>query len=143
MRVLRVLIDINVVLDVLLDRHPHVVPAAAVWARVERGQAHGYLSAHAFTTIFYLAHKAKGRPAALRMVESLLKVFRVGAVNEAVITRALALACPDFEDAVGAACAEAAGCAALVTRDPRGFKGASIPVLNPAEALAWMTTVAG
>jgi predicted nucleic acid-binding protein len=140
---MRILVDINVVLDVLLDRHPHVVSAAALWTCVERKQAEGFLSAHAFTTIFYLAHKAKSRPVAIRMVESILKVFRVGAVDEAVITGALALACPDFEDAVSAACAEATRCAALVTRDPRGFKGAAIPVISPAEALAWMTTVAG
>ncbi len=140
---MRVLVDINVVLDVLLDRQPHAISAAAMWACIERGLAEGYLSAHAFTTIFYLAHKAKGRLAATRMVDSLLKVFRVGPVNETVISRALALPCPDFEDAVSAACAEAAECAAVITRDPRGFKGASLPVISPAEALAWMTTIAG
>jgi predicted nucleic acid-binding protein len=131
------------VLDVLLDRQPHVIPAAALWACIERGQAEGYLSAHAFTTIFYLAQKAKGRRAAARMVEAILKVFRVGTVDEAVIAGALALPCPDFEDAVSAACAESAQCSALVTRDPRGFKGTSLPVISPAEALAGLATVAG
>jgi hypothetical protein len=43
-------------------------------------------SAHAVTTVFYLAQKAKGRPAATRMVESILKVFRVGTFDEGVIT---------------------------------------------------------
>lgn len=140
---MRILVDINVVLDVLFDRHPHVVPAAGLWARVEGGQAEGYLSAHAFTTVFYLAQKAKGRPAANRMVESILKVFRVGTVDEGVITRALALACPDFEDAVTAACAETSHCTAVVTRDPRGFKGAAVSAISPAEALATIATSGG
>jgi predicted nucleic acid-binding protein len=139
----RLFVDANVVLDVLLDRQPHVVPAAALWAGIERRQSEGFLSAHALTTIFYLAQKAKGRAAATRMLHLILKVFRVGTVDESVIARALELTCPDFEDAVSAACAEAAGCSALVTRDPRGFKGTTIQVLDPREALAWLTTIGG
>jgi hypothetical protein len=98
-------------------------------------------SAHAVTTVFYLAQKAKGRPAATRMVESILKVFRVGTFDEGVITRALA--CPDFEDAVTAACAEISDCSAVVTRDPRGFKGAAVAAISPAEALASIAASVG
>jgi len=36
----RILFDTNVVLDVLLDRQPHVEASAAAWAAVETGIAH-------------------------------------------------------------------------------------------------------
>jgi len=52
---------------------------------------------------------------------------------------ALALAWPDFEDAVCAAAAEASDCDALVTRDPDGYLKASLPVIDPAAALSWLT----
>ena len=52
---------------------------------------------------------------------------------------ALALAWPDFEDAVCAAAAEASGCDALVTRDPDGYPNAPLPVIDPAAALSWLT----
>jgi len=55
------------------------------------------------------------------VVGDLLTVFRVAPVDDAVIGRALTLAWRDFEDAVCAAAADAAGCNAIVTRDPRGF----------------------
>ncbi len=54
---MRILIDTNIVLDVLLDRSPYVEASAAVWAAVETGNAEGLLAAHAATTIYYLLQK--------------------------------------------------------------------------------------
>ena len=132
----RLLFDLNVVLDVLLDRRPHATVAAALWAEVERGAAEGLIPAHGVTTIYYLAARAHRRPFAQRAVADLLSVFRVAPLDEAVLRRALALAWPDFEDAVCAVAAAAARCSALVTRDPDGFRDAPIPILSPAAALA-------
>ena len=57
----KVLFGINVVLDVLLDRTPHVEASAAAWAAVETGIAQGYLAAHVVTTIHHLVRKEMGR----------------------------------------------------------------------------------
>ena len=134
----KVLLDVNVVLDVLLDRPMHAGPAALLWGAVERGAAIGYLPAHGITTIYYLARRARGRPFARRVVEDLLSVFRTARLDEPVLRRALALSLPDFEDAVCAASAAGAGCDAIATRDPAGFEKAPLPVLDPAAALAWL-----
>ena len=40
----------------------------------------------------------------------------------------------DFEDAVSEAAAQATGCEAIVTRDPKGFRAAGLPVLTPEAA---------
>ncbi len=130
----RVLVDTNVVLDVLLDRHPHVAGSAAVWAAVETGRAKGFLSAHAVTTIHYLVQKDLGRARAARMIGSILRVFDVATVDRFVLDYALQRSLPDFEDAVTAAAAEAAGCEVIVTRDPKGFRGSTVRPLTP-EAL--------
>jgi predicted nucleic acid-binding protein len=132
----RLLLDLNVVLDVLFDRKPHVAAAAAIWSGIERGRAVGFLPAHSFTTIHYLAERARGRRFARQTVVDLLTVFRVAAVNEQVVRRAVDLEWPDFEDAVSASCALVAKCHAIVTRDPKGFAGATPPVLDPAAALS-------
>ena len=47
----RLLIDVNVVLDVLLDRRPFAESSSAVWAAVEHGEAEGLLAAHAVTNL--------------------------------------------------------------------------------------------
>lgn len=135
----RLLLDLNVFLDVILDRRPDADVAAALWAAIERGRGHGMVPAHGVTTIFYLLEKARGAAFAREGVERLIRVFNVAPVDDDVVRRALAFAWPDFEDAVCAAAAEASGCDALVTRDPDGYPNAPLPVIDPAAALSWLT----
>jgi predicted nucleic acid-binding protein len=131
-----VLVDLNVVLDVLLERAPHAEASAALWGCVENQQVTGFLAAHHVTTLHYLVERARDRTTATACVAAVLTVFRVAPVDELVLRHASALAWPDFEDAVAAAAAAATGCHAIVTRDTRGFRGARIPVLTPEEAVA-------
>ena len=125
------LVDTNVVLDVLLDRQPHVEGSAAIWAAIETGLAKGSLAAHAITTIHYLVRKELGTARAKRTVSSILRVFDVATVDGAVLQEALQLSLPDFEDSVTAAAAQLAGCDFIVTRDPKGFRGSPIRPLTP------------
>jgi predicted nucleic acid-binding protein len=127
----RILFDTNVVLDVLLDRRPHVEASAAAWAAVETGACEGMLAAHALTTIHYLVRKELASGKARRIVSAILRVFGVAAVDGAVVQEALALPLSDFEDAVTAAAALMAGCDYIVTRDPRGFRGSPVRPLTP------------
>ena len=48
------MVDINIVIDVLLDRKPHVNASVNVWHAIEERRATGMLVAHAVTTIHYL-----------------------------------------------------------------------------------------
>ncbi len=127
----RILLDTNVVLDVLLDRHSHVDASAAVWVAVETGISEGFLAAHAVTTIHYLLRKEMGNIKARRIVSAILSVFGVAPVDTAVIQEALQLPLADFEDAVTAAAARLAGCECIVTRDPKGFRRSPVRALPP------------
>lgn len=132
----RLLLDVNVVLDLLLDRAPVGRAAKQLWARAERRQFEAFVPAHGVTTIFYLTARERDARFARRVVQDLLSVAAVAAVDDAVLRRAFASPCPDFEDAVCLAAAEAAGCAMLVTRDPAGYRGAVLPILDPGTAVA-------
>ena len=134
----RLLLDVNVVLDVLLDRKPFADTSSEVWATVERGEAEGLLAAHAVTTLHYLNAKAVGGRMARETTDALLSVFDVAAVDDGVLNAALALHWTDFEDAVTAAAAKRAKCDALVTRNPSDFKGSPVRALTPSEAVAWL-----
>lgn len=136
----RVLVDLNVVLDVLLDREPHSDAAAALWAAVESDEAEGVVAAHCITTLHYLATRSGGRPFAHKCVSGVLSVFAVAPVDGSVLQQAIAMGWGDFEDAVCAAAATAAGCQAIVTRDATGFKAAALPTLTPLEAVAAIRT---
>jgi predicted nucleic acid-binding protein len=134
----RLLLDVNVILDVLLDRAPFASAASAVWSAVEQGRAVGMLSAHAVTTLHYLNAREAGARTARDTTEALMSVFEVAALDGAVLNAALALGFRDFEDAVTAAAARRAKCDAIVTRNPKDFKGSPVKVLTPAEAAAWL-----
>jgi len=131
----RILFDVNVVLDVLLDRKPHTEASAAAWAAVETGMAEGLLAAHGVTIIHYLIRKETGAAKARRTLSAILKVFGAAAVDAAVFQEALQLSCSDFEDAVTAVAARRAGCDYIVTRDPKGFRGSPVRSLTPEAAV--------
>jgi predicted nucleic acid-binding protein len=127
----RILFDTNIVLDVLLDRAPHVAASSTLWAAVEAGIVEGMLAAHAVTTIHYLIRKQHGEAKAKRTISSILTVFRVAAIDGPVLSEALHSHFPDFEDAVTASAAQAAVCDWIVTRDARGFKNSLVRAVTP------------
>jgi hypothetical protein len=78
----------NVVLDVLLDREPHVT-ASALWRAIEGARIEALVPAHGFTTLFHLVTKERGPSEARRVVADLLAVFGVATVDERVLRRAM------------------------------------------------------
>ena len=132
----RVLFDINVVLDFVLDRRPHAAPASLLWAAAERDEIKAFLPAHGVTTVFYLVARQHDHRFARRVMEDLLLVPGIAPVDGPVLKRALGLGWADFEDAVCAAAAEGVGCDAIISRDSKGFPKSPVRVLEPRAALA-------
>ena len=135
----RLLLDLNILLDVVLDR-AEAAGAARLWAALERGKGRGFVPAHGVTTIFYLVSRAQGAAFARRATDGILRTFAVAPVDEKVLRRALSLGWPDFEDAVCASAAEIYGCDAIVTRDPKGFVDSPVRIIDSPTALAWLMT---
>lgn len=77
----RVLFDLNVLLDVLLDRAPHAATSSALWALAEQRRITGVVPGHAVTTIFYIAEKNRGPSYAREVVGLTLDVFEVASVE--------------------------------------------------------------
>ncbi len=127
----RVLVDVNVVLDVLLAHAPHAAASTACLAAIEARRVEGFLSGHAVTTLAYLVGRARGRAEARKVVQDLCALFSIAPVDAAVLQRAIVLPLDDFEDAVTAAAAEAAGCEAILTRDASGFADSPVPGVEP------------
>ena len=96
---MKLLIDTNVVLDLLLKREPFYQEAAEVLKLAQRDGIQEYVSASAITDIYYIAHKMLRDSAAVRaLLQKLLMVVSVAAVSQREIFHALELAWGDFED---------------------------------------------
>jgi predicted nucleic acid-binding protein len=122
-----------VVLDVLLDREPFAAPAVELLSRIELGEVEGSLCATTITTIHYLAAKTVGARRALLAIRNLMGMFEIAPVNRPVLAAALESSFADFEDAVAHEAARQVSADAIVTRNPRDFKKAALPIWSPDE----------
>ena len=135
------LIDINIVLDLLLDRAPWSLDAALLLSAVETKKAFGYVAAHTITTAHYVIERTKGGPAAAVGVSDLLRIVEVAPIEKSDLQQALALGFADFEDAVEAVCALKVAANYIVTRNESDFATLSIPAVPPAVVLALLKRI--
>jgi predicted nucleic acid-binding protein len=129
----KVLLDLNVLVDVVQEREPHYAASAEILSRVAWGELEGAVPGHALTTIHYVASKLGGQKVADRAVEWMLREVEIVGEDREVFLRARGLRMKDFEDAVVAAAAEHARCDYVVTRNIDGFGGSPIPAITPYE----------
>jgi predicted nucleic acid-binding protein len=134
---MRLLVDINVALDVILERDPWVTEGALLFSAIQNGQAEGYLAGHTIPTIHYIVREnRKDRAVADAAVAKLLRIFSAVAAENAELLQALALGFPDFEDAVQAACAGKVNADWIVTRNVKDFRKSPIACEPPGAVLA-------
>jgi len=129
----KVLFDVDVVLNLLLDRRPFSQEAGVLLSKAELGELSGHICATAVTTIYFLARKVIGKRRARSEVQKLLTFLEPAAVTRVVLESALESELKDFEDAVSHEAARQAGVDAIITRNVRDFKGTDIPAYLPSE----------
>lgn len=133
---MRVLIDLNVLLDVLQRREPFYAASAAVLSAAVRGEIKPCVPAHSLTTIHYIIARHAGREHADAAIDWILGRFEILAETREVFLRARSLPMNDFEDAVVAATAAAGRCDRIATRNVADFAGSPVPAGLPQEILA-------
>ena len=132
---MRILLDTNVVLDVLLRRQPWVVEASAIWQANDEGRVTGYLMASALTDIFYVARRLVNLETARAAVQTCLDAFEFCSVDRYALELAHGMPGMDFEDNLQIACADVAGLDAIITRNLDDFQISPVPVLTPTQML--------
>lgn len=132
---MRVLLDSDVILDLVLCRQPHFAAAHAIFQAIARKELVAFASAIAILNVNYFAEKEKGRPFALVEMEKLLSLVSVATVDESMLKTSLSSPVEDYEDAVQCASAMAANLNAIVTRNTKDFVNSPLPVYPPEELL--------
>lgn len=138
---MKLLIDTNVVLDVLLRREPFFGMAAEVLNLTQREDVREYVSASAITDIYYIANKQMRDRASVRdLLNRLLMLVSVAAVSEQEIRNALHLEWADFEDSVQYSVALLNEMDGIVTRNPGDYQEADVQIWLPEQILETFTT---
>lgn len=91
---MKILVDTNVVLDVVLRRPLFFPWSAALLGEIERRQTVGLLAATSLTTLHYIATKYIGREASLASVKTVLAIFEIAAVDREILEGASRFAPP-------------------------------------------------
>ncbi|WP_457605728.1 type II toxin-antitoxin system VapC family toxin [Nitratifractor sp.] len=136
---MKILLDTNVVLDLLLEREPFVQNAREIFVRIEKGEIEGFLGATTVTIIHYLVSKNFGSKHADLIVADLLRLFDITRIDRDVLLAAIQAKGIDYEDSVLYTSALFAGMDTIVTRDKKGFVRSTVPVLQPNEFLKRLT----
>ncbi len=132
---MKVVLDTNVVLDLLLNRAPFADAAATIFHQIEAGKYPACVCATTITTLHYLARKVVGDSAARQHIGQLLTLLELAPMNHIVIAQALHSPLKDFEDAVLAQSAYAVGAHAIITRNGSDFVGSPLQIYSPQEWL--------
>lgn len=130
---MRVFLDTNIVLDVLMNRPGLVAESEAVILRCEKVGDAMFIAWHGLATAYYLLRRGRTEAEAMLEVDKLLGWARVADAGDANARSARGLGFSDFEDALQAVSAEACGADYIVTRNVGDFTKSKVAVLTPAE----------
>lgn len=133
---MKLFIDANVVLDLMLKRQPFFDNIAEIVTIAENKNFTLYLSSVTFVNVNYIACKLTDKKNVSESLKKLRVLFDVLSVSETEIDKALYSNFNDFEDAVQHYCALKNNCNYIITRDLKDFKNSEIPALTPTEFLA-------
>ena len=133
---MRVMLDINVVLDIVGGRKPFYEASKAAFLKVvELGEA-PFLAVHAYPTIYYLLGSAANRSQRDGAMEWVFDSFSAAAIGQSEIAAARGLGMADFEDALVASAAVSARCERIVTRNVTDFAASPVKAVSPADFIA-------
>ncbi len=132
---MRVFLDTNIVLDVLLNRPAFVADSAAAILQCEALGAEMFIAWHGLATSYYLLKRGRSEAEALAEMDKILAWARVADATDADVRRARTLGFRDFEDALQAVAAEACAANWIISRNTMDFGRSLVPVLGPGEFL--------
>ena len=129
---MRILLDTNIILDIILDRKEFVEDSLAVMQKAISNGDRMYLSASSATDIYYIVRKQTGsKEQALNGIKRLAKLLTFADVNEECVLAATLSKINDYEDAVVDEVATRSKVDFIVTRNVNDFKFSKNKVITP------------
>lgn len=134
---MRILVDVNVLVDAIEDRNPFNIAAQQIVLYVEQHLSESFITADSLTNLYYVIHHlSKSKVKTRQIIGTTIELFHILDVNETDCQLALTSNCPDFEDAILIETARRHRIDYIITRNTKDFANSPVPALTPAEFLA-------
>ena len=128
---MKVLIDTNVILDVLIGREPHLY-ASAAFLKLCGTKVTGFITANQTTDIFYLLRRDGKTPTESKtIIKKLTDQIKIMDVNAIDVNNALDAGMPDYEDALLAYRAKRQNARYIVTRNGTDYTKSPVAAISP------------
>ena len=132
---MRVLLDTDVTLDFVLQRQPFFIEADEIFLRCTNGEFEAYVCDITPINVFYIARREMEHSKVLQAISDLIKTIKICTAERFILQNALTSPIMDYEDAVQHECARSENLDAIVTRNVKDYKNASVEIYSPNEFL--------
>ena len=126
-----IFIDTDVVLDLFLDRAPHVDNSAKIFQLASNGIIKLFSSVTTFTNSYYILSRLTSHADVRKKIRFLESRITVLNSDHSIVKQAVYSRFSDFEDAVQHFTAKDNKMDILLTRNIKDFEGCGIQLLNP------------
>jgi predicted nucleic acid-binding protein len=130
---MKILIDTNIILDVLLGREPFVEKSVRVFEYAEKGRVEAFITSNSVADIVYILRKAYSIEAIRDKLLIMFGFIKIISVTANDIINALKMDVPDFEDAIIMQCAKQSNLDLILTRHKKDFKESPVRCLTVEE----------
>lgn len=129
---MKVLLDTNIILDVILQRQPFFTFAFEILKLSDAGELESYITSNSITDIFYVLRKHFNNvDDRKKAVKHILNMVDIVSVTRTDIFKSFELEYTDFEDALQTQCAKKVKANYIITRNVKDFKDKSIDAVMP------------
>ena len=132
---IKLYIDSDIILDLLLKRYDYYNNAAELMTKIDKRKYKGYTTPLVIANIHYIMTKFGGKKKSIKNIRKLRKIISILSIDEKIVDEALLSDNTDFEDAIQYITSEKNNIDFIITRNKGDFKNSKLPVLNAKEFL--------
>ncbi|MFM6948480.1 MAG: PIN domain-containing protein [Aquirufa sp.] len=133
---MKVLIDSDVIIDLLIDRKPFSEHSIDLLSLCENGKITGYWTPVMISNIYYILRKYTSEQNARTKISDLNSILEVLMIDKSVIQNALESTFKDFEDAIQNFSAEIhEEIEIIITRNESDYKHSRLSIFSPIDFL--------
>ena len=134
---MKVLIDTNIILDILLAREPFVRDSVEILRLAEEKKIEGFVTANTIVDIIYITKKyISDKNVRESTVKTIVNILDITGANKSDILKAFDMEFADYEDALQTQCAMKIKADYIITRDLNDFLMSPVKALTPTQFLS-------